>query len=204
MYLRFGNDVIQPPNLQSTPLIQTTYTPGYYLTLQGISVANIRLPIDPIVFAPKPDGSGGCVIDSGATTSYIASLAFNLLVESASNFIMNHNQNVQIVTDQRILQRMGLSLCFERVGDPNFVTLPTITFHFANDANFVIEVMENFVWDLNSYTGNDIFCLMIQESTEHEMSINIVGGYQQMNQMIIYDVTNGLLKFSPQDCSANN
>ncbi|VAH85502.1 hypothetical protein VPH35_056102 [Triticum aestivum] len=46
--------------------------PFYYVPLIGISVGQTRLSIPPTVFAPKQNGSGGFIIDSGNPTTALA------------------------------------------------------------------------------------------------------------------------------------
>ena len=49
----------------------------YILTLEGISLGDKRHYIDPIMFKKMP--SGGVIIDSGSTLTYLARATFNIL-----------------------------------------------------------------------------------------------------------------------------
>lgn len=113
MYLRFGNDITQPPQMQSTPIKSFNINPPlYYLTLQGITVDTVRLAIDPTVFAVRDDETGGCIIDTGTGLSYIVTDAYNPLLEAVTNYIDAHNQNVRRLDPPA---SFGFRLCYERI-----------------------------------------------------------------------------------------
>ncbi|KAM0912860.1 hypothetical protein ACQ4PT_012549 [Festuca glaucescens] len=71
----------------STTAMSTPFAPNpsgggrrssyYYLNLEGISVGETLLPIDPVVFQVSPMGGGGFIIDSGTTGAHLGlSLCF--------------------------------------------------------------------------------------------------------------------------------
>ncbi|KAL3733560.1 hypothetical protein ACJRO7_022996 [Eucalyptus globulus] len=66
--LRFGEDTKLPPrrDIKSTPLSQLNISWNYYVDLMDISVGDRRLGFPPGKFDLKSNGSGRCVIDSGA------------------------------------------------------------------------------------------------------------------------------------------
>ncbi|KAI4989033.1 hypothetical protein ZWY2020_036350 [Hordeum vulgare] len=54
--------------VQSTPFVlNPALSSMYFLSLQGISLGDARLRVDPLAFAINDDGSGGCMIDSGTS-----------------------------------------------------------------------------------------------------------------------------------------
>lgn len=66
--------------IKTTPLIRNPSQPSfYYLSLEGISVGGSHLAIPQPTFELRDDGSGGVIIDSGTTITYIDKSAFTLL-----------------------------------------------------------------------------------------------------------------------------
>lgn len=67
-------------DMKTTPLIKNPSQPSfYYLSLEGISVGGTQLSMPKETFELRDDGSGGVIIDSGTTITYIQKTAFNLL-----------------------------------------------------------------------------------------------------------------------------
>ena len=200
MFLRFGTDVVEPSGMKSTPLQRFQDRSTYYLTLEGITVGPQRLDVDPSMFQLTADGRGGCIIDSGAATSYIVSEAYGKFLDAVSNVIETSNTNVRTMDRPEL----GLRLCYERIADPIDIKVPIITYHFANNADLVIPPPASFVISQAS-SGNAMVCLMYLESTQEEHnSVTYLGAYQQMNQRIIYDNHVGQLLFAQADCSMAN
>ncbi|KAJ6349240.1 hypothetical protein OIU77_006760 [Salix suchowensis] len=68
--------------IKTTPLIQNSAQPSfYYLSLEGISVGETSLPIKKSTFSLQDDGSGGLIIDSGTTITYLEQSAFDLVAK---------------------------------------------------------------------------------------------------------------------------
>ncbi|CAL5062417.1 unnamed protein product [Urochloa decumbens] len=73
------------PAARSTPFVPNPLGPGrqrrrsssyYYLSLEGITVGDTLLPIDPAVFQLTASGRGGLIIDSGTTFTALEERAF--------------------------------------------------------------------------------------------------------------------------------
>ncbi|KAK9677707.1 hypothetical protein RND81_11G161100 [Saponaria officinalis] len=203
MYLRFGNDVLPQriEGFQATIMFRYKRRPAYYLNLQGISVDTFRLNILPSAFAFKPDGGGGCLIDSGAAFSYIVTRPYQVLLAAVKGYIKANNKNMRLVKNNN--EDIGFDVCYERYKNPVKITLPKITFHFANNADYVIDVKESFA-HVTTSTGKKMVCLGIFEGSSKKKYPNILGAYQQANKRIIYDRNNGLLHFASTDCSRDN
>ncbi|KAG2584434.1 hypothetical protein PVAP13_6KG304800 [Panicum virgatum] len=62
---------------QSTPFVVNPALPSmYFLSLRGISLGARRLPVDPLAFAINDDGTGGVVIDSGTSITWLQQDAY--------------------------------------------------------------------------------------------------------------------------------
>ncbi|XVF03947.1 hypothetical protein REPUB_Repub05bG0037500 [Reevesia pubescens] len=111
--LRFGEDIPQldPGQVQTTLFYSQPESYLFYLELLDISVADHRLGFPPDTFKIKPDGFGGCYIDSGALLSQI----------DLNTFGVNAYQAVLTVFEgyygSRRLQRTngpkGFELCYK-------------------------------------------------------------------------------------------
>lgn len=76
-------------NIITTPLVKNPTQPSfYYLSLEGISVGDTQLPIKKSTFSLNKDGSGGIIIDSGTTITYLEESAFSLLKKEFSSQVM--------------------------------------------------------------------------------------------------------------------
>lgn len=102
--------------LKTTPLIRNPSQPSfYYLSLQGISVGDTQLSIPKSTFELHNDGSGGVIIDSGTTITYIENTAFTLL---KNEFIAQMSLPVDDSGTG------GLDLCFNLPAEATQVCLP--------------------------------------------------------------------------------
>ncbi|KAK9664838.1 hypothetical protein RND81_14G072400 [Saponaria officinalis] len=196
MYLRFGNDVLPIEGTQTTRMYQYGDNPGYYLSLLDISVDGQRLHIPPAYFAIKNDGSGGCIIDSGTATSWIVTGAYEVVKQAIQRFIGRNNRSLK----EKRTAHEGFEFCYKGYNDPSRLHLPTVTFHFENNADFVIDVTEAFIF-FNTRAGK-VFCMGFKKSTYRlNNGVTYLGVTQQINKRIIYDTMNSVLHFATTDCS---
>ncbi|TVU38637.1 hypothetical protein EJB05_12021, partial [Eragrostis curvula] len=66
--------------VQSTPLLQAAQSATfYYVSLEGISIGNTRLPIPRHVFELQSDGTGGVFFDSSTTFTGLDERAFRVV-----------------------------------------------------------------------------------------------------------------------------
>lgn len=82
----FGSlaELASPPSadaaaVQSTPLVQSLHYPWfYYVSLEGISLGDARLPIPNGTFDLRADGSGGMIVDSGTIFTILVEPGFRV------------------------------------------------------------------------------------------------------------------------------
>ncbi|KAF8654437.1 hypothetical protein HU200_061620 [Digitaria exilis] len=171
--------------VQSTPLVVNPALPSmYFLSLQGISLGTKRLSIDPIAFAINDDGTGGVVIDSGTSMTWLQQDAYEALQSELMSIIPLPATND---TD------ISLDTCFTWPPPPNMttVTLPNLVFHL-DGANMTLPP-ENYMY-MDTTMG--YLCLVIGPSAVG----TIIGNYQQQNLHILYDNANSLLSFVSAPC----
>jgi hypothetical protein len=169
----------------TTPLLKNPSQPSfYYLSLEGISVGDTRLPIDKSTFELQDDGSGGLIIDCGTTISYIDGNAFAKLKKE---FIS------QVKLDVNDSGSSGLDLCFTLPSDKTDVEIPKLVFHF-NGADLDLPGENYIVADSSS----GLLCLAMGSSGNTGMSI--FGNVQQQNFLVIHDLVKETISFVPTQC----
>ncbi|KAG8056949.1 hypothetical protein GUJ93_ZPchr0002g23791 [Zizania palustris] len=173
--------------VQSTPFIVNPALPTmYFLNLTGISVAGILLPIDPSVFAiNEADGTGGVIIDSGTSITYLAQPAYAMVQEAFVAWVGLPRMNT---TPSDVLDT-----CFKWPPPPRrMVTLPEMVLHF--DGADMELPLQNYML-VDGTTGN--LCLAMAPSADG----SIIGSFQHQNFHVLYDLEDSLLSFVPAPCN---
>ncbi|KAM1858289.1 hypothetical protein ACFX14_008291 [Malus domestica] len=200
-YLRFGADIPQPPpgSGSVTPLVLLQDIPYYYVNLQGISVDEQRLQIDPSVFAIRKQGQeGGCVMDNGSTFTSLIRPAYDAVIAFLESYFSKIHDFIRAPSPSDL----KLDLCYKWSPPPplGFEDLPPITFHFENNANLEIAHEDGFIELDGDTPGNEVMCLAIMPNDVR----TIIGSLQQANYRFIYDLNGRQLKFTPEDCDKNS
>ncbi|KAG5607845.1 hypothetical protein H5410_029337 [Solanum commersonii] len=170
-------------NIITTPLVKNPTQPSfYYLSLKGISVGDTQLAIKKSTFSLNKDGSGGMIIDSGTTITYLEESAFSLLKKEFSS-------QVNLPVDDS--SSTGLDLCFKLPSNTNNIEVPKLIFHFEG-ADMDLPAENYMIAD--SRMG--IACLAMGSST----GMSIFGNVQQQNMMVIHDLDKETLSFVPTQC----
>ncbi|KAF7065803.1 hypothetical protein CFC21_071875 [Triticum aestivum] len=173
--------------VQSTPFIINPALPTmYYLNMMGISVGGDLLPIEPWVFAiNEEDGTGGVIIDSGSTITYLAQPAYDMVHEA---FVAQVGLPLANVTSPD-----DLNTCFKWPPPPKrMVSMPELVLHFEG-ADMDLP-LENYML-IDGGTGN--LCLAMAPSDDG----SIIGSFQHANFHVLYDNENSLLSFIPAPCN---
>lgn len=168
--------------IKTTPLIRNPSQPSfYYLSLEGISVGDTRVPIDTKI---EDDGSGGLIIDCGTTISYLFGNVFSKIKKA---FI---SQTKLAVDDSGAT---GLDLCFTLPSDTSELEIPKLVFHFKG-ADLDLPAENYIVADSSS----GVLCLAMGSSGTSGMSI--FGNIQQQNFLVTHDLEKETLSFVPTQC----
>lgn len=168
----------------STPLIKNpSYPSFYYLSLKGITVGDTKLSIDESVFTLNDaDGSGGMIIDSGTTITYLEESAFD---ELKKEFV---SQTKLPVDDSG---SMGLDLCFKLPSNADSIEVPKLLFNF--DGGSLDLPAENY---MIADSSMGVACLAMGSS----QGMSIFGNVQQQNMMVLHDLNAQTLSFMPTQC----
>jgi hypothetical protein len=118
----------------------------YYLGLNGISVAGKPVPIPKGTFELLANGSGGVIIDSGTTNTFLEEPGYTPFLDAVRSSITAQPVNASATT--------GLDLCYYFT--PGLV-FPNITLHFAGGADYVLPPENSFISDQQDTGG--LVCL---------------------------------------------
>ncbi|CAL5043939.1 unnamed protein product [Urochloa decumbens] len=173
--------------VQSTPLKRNPVIPSinyYYLSLEGITVGDTRLPVTASAFAiNEEDGSGGTIIDSGTGVTNFPQAVYDQLRKA---FVAQ----VPLPVDAKASESRGF-LCFSGA-DAEKVAVPKLVFHLEG-ADMELP-RENYMPVLDD---GKLLCLIISSTKGNQ---TIIGNFQQQNVHIVYDVENSKLLFAPAQC----
>ncbi|XP_027077707.1 aspartic proteinase nepenthesin-1-like [Coffea eugenioides] len=169
---------------RTTPLVVNPSQPSfYYLSLEGITVGGTRLPIKKSTFALNSDGSGGIIIDSGTTLTYLEKSAFDLVKKEFTS-------QMKLPVDKS--GTSGLDLCFTLPSDASDIEVPKLVFHFKG-ADVDLPGENYMIAD--SSVG--LACLAMGSSS----GMSIFGNVQQQNYLLLHDLQKETLSFIPTKCN---
>ncbi|KAK2966375.1 hypothetical protein RJ640_021519 [Escallonia rubra] len=169
--------------IKTTPLIKNPSQPSfYYLSLEGITIGGTKLPIKKGTFALNNDGSGGMIIDSGTTITYLEQSAFDLVKKA---FV---SQTKLSVDDSG---STGLDLCFTLPSKANDIEVPNFVFHF-DGADLELPAENYMIAD----SSMGLMCLAMGSSS----GMSIFGNTQQQNMVVLHDLDKETLSFIPTQC----
>ncbi|CAN6208305.1 unnamed protein product [Urochloa humidicola] len=172
--------------VQSTPMGRNPVIPSnnfYYLSLEGITVGDTRLPVAASAFAiNEDDGSGGTVIDSGTGMTYFPQPVYDQLRKA---FVAQ----VPLPVDDASSDL----LCFSAASaaDAEKVAVPRLVFHLEG-ADMDLP-RDNYM----PVVDGKLLCLIIGSAEGNQ---TLIGNFQQQNMHIVYDVDNSKLLFAPAQC----
>lgn len=164
----------------TTPLLRNPLQASfYYLSLEGISVGDTRLSIEKSTFEVGDDGSGGVIIDSGTTITYIEQKAFESLKKE---FI----SQTKLPVDNS--SSTGLDVCFSLPSGSTQVEIPKLVFHFKG-GDLVLPAENYIIGDSNL----GVACLAMGASS----GMSIFGNVQQQNILVNHDLEKETISFVP-------
>ncbi|PKU84935.1 aspartic proteinase nepenthesin-2 [Dendrobium catenatum] len=159
----------------------------YYLSLQGISVGGKKLAIPNGTFDLQSDGSGGVIIDSGTSITYLEEAGYKKVKKA---FLDGVNLPAADGSD------VGLDVCFSTPAGQDEVEVPKLVLHFDAGGSGVGDLelpAENYIV-LDSSTG--LLCLTVMGSS----GMSIFGNFQQQNLHVLYDLEQEAVLFQPTQC----
>ncbi|OAY83610.1 Aspartic proteinase nepenthesin-2 [Ananas comosus] len=186
-FLQFGGDIPEGPHFAATPIVRNAEgAKDYYLKLHDISVDGKRLKLPRNTFKQKPDGSGGCIIDSGSGLTYLEERAFNR-VEAAMIAYFKRFENVKRV----FAKKYKLKLCY-RVPE-SFREWPSMALHFEG-ADLLLQPVNILMTEKD---WKHVFCFTMMPEIS---GMTILGSSLQQKFRFVFDVAKQQLRFAPENC----
>ncbi|KAJ6673863.1 ASPARTYL PROTEASES [Salix viminalis] len=179
-HLSFGGEVSNAAKF--TP-ITTKFKEFYGLDVAGISVGGRKLAIDASLFK-----TGGTIIDSGTTLTYLPSTAYSAL-SSAFQELMKKTIPLTNGTS-------GFQPCYDfskHANDP--ITIPKISIFFEGGVEVDIDVSGIML----AVNGLKEVCLAFRDN-RNDKDIAIFGNLQQKTYEVVYDVAKGMVGFARGGC----
>ena len=186
--LFLGSSASLSPAAKSTPFVPSPSGPRrssyYYLSLEGITVGDTLLPIDPAVFRLTASGRGGLIIDSGTTFTALEERAFVVLARAVA---------ARVALPLASGAHLGLSVCFAapQGRGPEAVDVPRLVLHF-DGADMELPRSSAVVEDRVA----GVACLGIVSAR----GMSVLGSMQQQYMHVRYDVGRDVLSFEPANC----
>ncbi|KAL3697865.1 hypothetical protein R1sor_011941 [Riccia sorocarpa] len=173
-------------NLQYTPLIRNPSADTfYYVKLNGLKVNGQAVTGIPAgAFNLNRLGSGGVILDSGTTLTYLIQSAYNPFLTKIKSAV----KYPQVDSSQ-----IGLDFCFDLSGVASPI-LPSITLQFQG-VDLLLPPNNVFLQVDDAGTT----CLAFAGTSD----FTIVGNIQQQNTYLLYDIANERVGFAPVDSCAN-
>lgn len=115
-------------SVQTTPLIKNPSQPSfYYVSLKAITVGSTRISLPSSAFAVQDDGTGGVIVDSGTSITYLEVQGYRALKKAFA---------AQMALPAADGSGVGLDLCFRAPAKGvDQVEVPRLVFHFDGGAD---------------------------------------------------------------------
>ncbi|EOA29360.1 hypothetical protein CARUB_v10025646mg [Capsella rubella] len=164
----------------------------YYMNLEGISVGEIQLNIEPEVFR-KRGSRTGVILDSGTLYTWLADKAYREL----------YNE-IKSILDPR-LERFWFRdyLCYHGRVSEELIGFPVVTFHFTGGAELAMEATSMFypISELDTY--QNVFCMSVKPTSKHGgeyKDFTAIGLMAQQYYNIAYDLNEKNVYLQRIDC----
>ncbi|KAK4774460.1 hypothetical protein SAY86_009395 [Trapa natans] len=166
-----------------------THLGFYHVTLEGISIGEEKLDIDPSIFQVGTKGEGGVFVDSGTTAINIVRGAYNVVrqkVQSLLDHFFNGPTKYSTFPDL---------LCYRGQVDRDLSGFPAMALHLAQGTDIVLDTHSMFI-----QMEKDILCMAVQPSGKSMESVTIIGNLALQSYNIGYDIDGGKMYVQRIDC----
>ncbi|XP_061361956.1 aspartic proteinase CDR1-like [Gastrolobium bilobum] len=162
----------------------------YYLTMEGISIGEKRLDIDPATFEIKAGGTGGVILDTGSTLTHLVEDVYKLLCREVRNLLGGLFHEVVYTNPPWLLCNLGIV-------SRDLVGFPVVTFHFAEGADLALDTGSLF-----RQVKDDTFCMAVGPISGGgiESRPSVIGLLAQQSYNVGFDLVNQFIYFQRIDC----
>ncbi|KAK4757274.1 hypothetical protein SAY87_007401 [Trapa incisa] len=183
--LVFGDGAIFEGDV--TPI--DTHLGYYFVILEGISVGEEKLDIDPSIFKLQSDGDGGVMVDSGTTYTSMVKGAYDVL-----------RQKVQSLLDQFLngptkYPTFPDLLCYKGQVDRDLSGFPAVALHLAQGADIVLDTHSMFV-----QMEEGTLCMAVEPADKNAEELTVIGGLALQSYNVGYDIDGGKMHVQRIDC----
>ncbi|XP_027174649.1 aspartyl protease UND-like [Coffea eugenioides] len=165
----------------------------YAVNLEGISFGGRLLDIDKkLLWRSDATHTGGAIIDSGSSVSFLQSIAYYKLEETILDFIGDKMERSDDISSEGVLR-----LCFKGNLYRDFQDFPLVTFHFENEATLNLGVESLF-----TLLQPNLTCLNVVDAYLKDLDHSLLGVRLQQYHYVSFDVQNKQVGFRRMDCRA--
>ncbi|CAN8284074.1 unnamed protein product [Cochlearia groenlandica] len=165
----------------------------YYMNLQGITVGDKQLNIEPFVFQRRGPRTG-VILDSGTLYTWLADKPYREL----------HNEIKSILDTQ--LERFWYRdyLCYHGKISEELIGFPVVTFRFSGGAELAMEAASMFYTFPESDSYEKAFCMSVRPTTDHGVrykDFTAIGLMAQQFYNVAYDLKEKNVYLQRIDCA---
>ncbi|KAK3435418.1 hypothetical protein EUGRSUZ_C00127, partial [Eucalyptus grandis] len=152
-----------------------TFRGHYYVNLQGISVGEKTLDIDPQSFKRSPSGEGGVLVDTGSVLTWLQTDGYVPL-----QVIYGHNPAL---------------LCYAGTAEREVSDFPAVALHFEGGVKLNMDAKSFFFQRKPGF-----FCMAVAESQSSRNGLSLIGVLAQQHHNFGYDIARGKIFFERIEC----
>ncbi|KAJ0969673.1 hypothetical protein J5N97_022550 [Dioscorea zingiberensis] len=192
--------------LRFTPMRKNPYIlPGsaasvyYYVDLKKITVGGKKVKVKKEALIPRKDGSGGTIVDSGTTFTYLDETLMEAVAAAFEEAVAGrYNRSVAVEAATGLRPCFGIGLSAAAV-----LELPELGFHFKSGAEMRLPI-ENYFAIAGDRAAGAAACLTLVGGEADAASglepAVILGSFQQQNYQVVYDLERERIGFRRQPC----
>ncbi|KAF3953977.1 hypothetical protein CMV_020631 [Castanea mollissima] len=189
---------VKNPKLADKP----AFSVYYYVPLRHISVGGQRIKVPYRYLSPQLDGSGGAIVDSGTTFTFMSREVFELV---AAEFGRQVKKQVRA---EGVEAMTGLRPCFNVSKEMKTVSFPELRFHFKGGAEMALPLENIFAiaWEDEKGSGGVACLTVVTDGVAGERELVggpsiILGNFQMQNFHVEFDLRNDRFGFRQQSCN---
>ncbi|XP_038699745.1 aspartyl protease UND-like [Tripterygium wilfordii] len=154
----------------------------YFVTLEGMSIGEESIGIDPHVFS-----DGGVILDSGAALTSIPLSEYNILKQGVHEVV-----GWKLTRYFRREEDINL-LCYGGNVTEEMTGFPGVSFHFAGGADLAMDEKSMFL-----QANSDHFCMSVRPLKDGR-KISVIGIMAQQNYNVGFDLEAGMVHLQKID-----
>ncbi|KAL6538737.1 hypothetical protein OROGR_012725 [Orobanche gracilis] len=164
----------------------------YFVNLESIRIGDRLLEVNPELFKRiSADYTGGMVVDTGSTYTFLPHLAFNKFEQEVISLV-----DSVVRRNHSILYEGYVRHCYDGILTRDLRGFPKVYFRFEGGATMELEP-ENVFYQLH----NDCFCLAILPSEVRNFLNSVLGNMMQQFFYVGFDLEAKEFKFHKADCA---